>query len=74
MRSDWASLLITIYRECRNSLKWSEILECHDEEDKEYFRMLESKKNKMMMACFYDVDGKLIESVSFEQRGLSIWM
>ena len=41
--SFWSKTLFRIYRECRNGPGWPELFDCHDEEDQNYFWMLEDE-------------------------------
>ena len=45
IKKEWAEYLFDEYRKCRKFPGWPIILECHDEEDREYYFMLDRLKN-----------------------------
>lgn len=44
IKKDWAEMLQILYWQSRRSTVWKQIAEMHDDEDREYFRMLDKKK------------------------------
>lgn len=45
MKKEWAEILFFIWNECRHLPAWMDVWECHDEEDKDYFQMLDTMEN-----------------------------
>ena len=43
LNSDWSSYLFDTFLRARLSMGWGDIYECHDEEDRAYFMMLEDE-------------------------------
>lgn len=46
----WTRYLVHTFGECRNSPGWEDIYRCHDEEDRDYFAMLEDEAERGRLA------------------------
>jgi hypothetical protein len=41
MTPEWAETLTEVYRDCRNLPRWCDLVELHDQEDREFFALLD---------------------------------
>jgi hypothetical protein len=45
-KNEWSELLFKIYGDCRGLPHWRVVFNCHDEEDQDYFLMLDELEAK----------------------------
>ena len=64
MIEGWYEILFRIYRDCRKNKYWFNLYDCHDDEDKRYFDMLDERLEKKIISDRSRVNMKINGLVS----------